>query len=136
MALVRGGTHPSVVLMATDVSLSNCEHSIQAVEEEGRFISGLSSSATASRSYDRVAPLLYGMIIKVVPCAMCADHIFKKVFHSAFASSVTNTLSTADLVRRAFAMIVEIASRKDKDEVISRIAEVGSSLRADRLARA
>ena len=91
MALVRGSAHPSAFVMATAVSPSNCEHTIYAAEEERWLMSGLSLSTDAARSYDTIAPLLYGMIIKVVPCATCADSIFQKVFHSAFARSETDT---------------------------------------------
>jgi len=122
--------------MVTAVSPSNCEHSIYAAEEQRRLMSGLSLFNNAARSYDTVAPLLYGMIIKVIPCETCADSIFQKVFHSTFACSETDTPSTAELVRRAFTMIVETTSGNDREDVISRISEIGSTIGADRFARA
>ncbi len=136
MALVRGSAHPSAFVMVTAVSPSNCEHSIYAAEEQRRLMSGLSLFNNAARSYDTVAPLLYGMIIKVIPCETCADSIFQKVFHSTFACSETDTPSTAELVRRAFTMIVETTSGNDREDVISRISEIGSTIGADRFARA
>lgn len=120
--------------MCPDLEGTTCDHSITSAVPIPIAGPGVLHATAATHSYDGLAPLLYGMIIKVVPCRTCADRIFNQIVLVAYGSLVPSIPKLSDLIRHAYSMILDSTSGRDREQVICRMDELGATMHTDRQA--